>query len=94
MLSGRRLVLNWLGRRVAVTGSAGVIGRRLLNLLSSQGAVIGSLDSESIAGRSECERYQALRMALDLCLPRSLLIFDPEVIFHLAASFERSDETG
>ena len=85
--------MNWLDRRVAVTGSAGVIGRRLLNLLSSQGAVIWSLDLNPLPVEVNAKGIKHYEMDLGLMPPEKLVDFDPEVIFHLAASFERSTET-
>jgi len=86
--------VDWKGRRVAVTGSAGVIGRQLLNFLHERRAVIWSLDllplPDDVLGRDVITHYE---MDLGQMPVSTLTEFRPEVIFHLAASFERSTET-
>ncbi len=79
-------------RRALVTGSAGVIGRELLTRLQLRGAKILSVDREPLPeGESEGIDHRRLDLA-DASLD-ALARFEPEVIFHLAAAFERSEET-
>lgn len=80
------------GKRVLVTGSAGVIGMELLSRLISAGAVILSADryplpSEFSGSVTHLQRDLAAAPLFELH------DFQPEVIFHLAAAFERSKES-
>lgn len=83
--------MGWTGRRVLVTGAAGVIGRVLVKALASRGARVLSVDlaSGNMLGSGVVEHVQA-----DLAqeMPPQVCAFDPEVVFHLAAAFERTEE--
>jgi len=83
--------MEWTGRRVLVTGAAGVIGRVLVRDLISQGARILCVDiaSGDALGSLGVEYIQA-----DLArgVPPDVCTFAPEVVFHLAAAFERTEE--
>ncbi|RLE08390.1 hypothetical protein DRJ00_06395 [Candidatus Aerophobetes bacterium] len=79
-------------KRVLVTGGAGVIGRELLKLLIGKGASIFSVDRQPLpkgdwAGVLHIQKDLA-KDSLD-----ELHDFQPQIIFHLAASFERSKES-
>lgn len=78
-------------KRVIVTGGSGVIGRELLGMLSKAGANVLSVDRqppvEQFLGVSH---LQAELAEDDLS---KLVGFQPQIIFHLAASFERSTES-
>jgi len=82
---------NLAGKKVLVTGGAGVIGKELIKLLKKKKAIIRCVDlaprPKELAG---IDYWQ-----LDLSQPNNqfLIQFDPEFIFHLAADFERSDES-
>ncbi len=79
------------GTRVWVTGSAGVIGRELLTLLSARGADVLSIDRVALDAPRPGVRHLTLDLgAGDLDEVRA---FAPEVVLHLAAAFERSRET-
>lgn len=80
------------GRRVLVTGSAGVIGQELLRRLVESGANILSVDRLPLPDRVRADvvHHQVDLAEGDLSFIRA---FDPEVVYHLAASFERSEET-
>jgi nucleoside-diphosphate-sugar epimerase len=78
-------------KRVLVTGSSGVIGRVLVERLVRSGAEVLGIDivpaPQVIAG----VRYETADLAAGT--PRIALDFAPQVVFHLAASFERTVET-
>ena len=80
------------GKRIIVTGGAGVIGQELLRLLISKGANILSVDrcplpEEDWSGVVHIEKNLATDDLDKLC------DFQPQIIFHLAAAFERSKES-
>ena len=80
------------GRRMLVTGGAGVIARELLARLSAAGAEVLSVDrlplpSERPAG---VEHLVADLAVADLA---PIERFRPQDVFHLAATFERSVES-
>lgn len=80
------------GVRVLVTGSAGVIGRQLLSRLEHAGAELLSVDREPLPDEA-FSNIRHIRSDLaddDLSVLRS---FEPEVVLHLAAAFERSKES-
>jgi len=80
------------GVRALVTGGAGVIGRELVRKLSDAGADVLSVDREPMpAGPWASASHVRLDLAVDELA--SLASFRPEVVFHLAAAFERSKET-
>jgi len=83
--------MEWTGRRVLVTGAAGVIGRVLVRDLISQGARVLCVDiaSGDALGVFGVEYIQA---NLARGVPPDVCAFDPEVVFHLAAAFERTEE--
>lgn len=82
----------WKDKRVIVTGAAGVIGSELVERLLNREAVIRCFDIApplaSSAGKTEY--YQK---DLSMLNPIEFTSFDPEVVFHLAATFERTEET-
>ncbi len=80
------------GQRVLVTGGAGVIGREILELLSEQGAKVLSVDRLplDLATPVGVEHLVADLSTADL---RPIASFQPRVIVHLAATFERSAES-
>lgn len=80
------------GRRVLVTGGAGVIGRELLELLSASGAEVLSADRLPLpAAEPSGVRHLQTDLAVDDLEP--IWAFRPQLIFHLAATFERSEES-
>jgi carbamoyl-phosphate synthase large subunit len=80
------------GRRVFVTGGAGVIGLELIPRLFAQGAevLVGDLKSRPAAFPSMVRYRQG---DLNGLLGSELDAFAPEILIHLAATFERSSET-
>jgi nucleoside-diphosphate-sugar epimerase len=84
-------MMQWTGRRVLVTGAAGVIGRVLVRDLVSRGAKVLCVDVASDdAWSSGVVQYVQANLARGV--PPEVCAFDPEVVFHLAATFERTEE--
>jgi carbamoyl-phosphate synthase large subunit len=79
-------------RRVLVTGGAGVIGQELLQLLSDNQADVLSVDRRPLS-RGEKSGVTHLRKDLAVDKLDELVDFQPEILFHLAATFERSKES-
>lgn len=84
--------INFKNKRVIVTGGAGVIGRVLVEKLVSQGAMVRCFD---IAPKPKQfpEKVEYSQRDLALLNPLEFISFDPEYIFHLAATFERTEES-
>jgi len=82
----------WKNKKILVTGGAGVIGKELVNKMIELGANILCLDI--VPKPKELSNMVEYRR-VDLSNVKSELIkeFNPEVIFHLAATFERTEET-
>lgn len=83
-------------KRVIVTGAAGVIGRELVDLLVKAGAVVLAVDRRAIQRGGNETLFAATRyLQMDLSCDNleDLRSFQPEILFHLAAVFERAEET-
>lgn len=80
------------GKRVFVTGGAGVIGLELIPILVNMGAniYVGDLKPQPIEFRGLVMYRQGDLNSLAIS---ELLEFSPDVLIHLAATFERSSET-
>jgi nucleoside-diphosphate-sugar epimerase len=80
------------GKRVLVTGSAGVIGLELLTRLIESGAEILSVDRYPLP---EKQNRSVTHLQRDIAAAPLFEMHDfkPEIIFHLAAAFERARET-
>lgn len=80
------------GRRVFVSGGAGVIGRQLVAQLAAVEAeiLVGDLKPRPAAFPAAVRYRQG---DLNAMRPAELAAFAPEVFIHLAATFERSTET-
>jgi len=80
------------GKRVAVTGGAGVIGKELLRMLINAGVDILNLDKQRLPG----DGWEGVcHVKKDLATDdfEELIEFNPQIFFHLAAEFERSTES-
>ncbi len=77
----------WKDKRVLVTGSSGVIGTPLVKLLKEAGANVQTVDKKS-------DTFPVGSVLADLAIeiPRIIYDFKPQVVFHLAAVFERTVE--
>ena len=84
--------MKWNDQRVFVSGGAGVIGTALVNLLLEHGAsvLVGDLKPmpEAWAGKLAYRQGDLTTMTL-----QEVTDFAPDTFFHLAATFERSEET-
>src|SRR5262245_25365404 len=79
-------------KRVFVSGGAGVIGTALVNILLEAGAdlFVGDLKPCPKGWLGKLKYWQG---DLNAITSQELLSFNPEMFFHLAATFERSEET-
>jgi carbamoyl-phosphate synthase large subunit len=92
MTTDPRFAQGLRGRRVLVTGGAGVIARDLLDLLSEQGAVVLSVDRLPLDRLAPSGVEHVVEDLADADLA-SLADFAPQIVLHLAATFERSEES-
>jgi len=84
--------VNWKNEKVIVTGGAGVIGRVLIEKLAKRGAKVGCFDIVSRLGHIHPE-VEYCQLELVDVKPKKFIAFRPKIIFHLAATFERTGET-
>ncbi|MCI4626898.1 MAG: NAD(P)-dependent oxidoreductase [Candidatus Magnetoovum sp. WYHC-5] len=80
-------------KKILVTGGSGVIGRELLFRLNDLHNDVLSVDKipPTVDFLPDNTTFIKLNIALDDL--KDIVAFNPEVIFHLAASFERSAES-
>jgi len=83
--------MKWQNKKVLVTGGAGVIGRELIKKLDNLQSDILCIDREPkpFDLPKQIKYYQADISEIDI---EVIIDYNPEVIFHLAASFERTEE--
>ena len=79
-------------KRILVTGGAGVIGKSLVEKLTKMNAIIlvGDLKSKP---KEWGINIKYRKGDLNFITEEEIEFFDPEYVFHLAATFERSFET-
>jgi len=82
----------WKNRNVLISGGAGVIGMALVDLLYERGArlFVGDLKQKPAEWPSDIAYREG---DLNEDCKEELLAFQPEIFFHLAATFERSSES-
>lgn len=79
-------------KRVFVSGGAGVIGREMVKKLTDLGAIV--MVGDLVEMPDDFPRYVIYRRGdLNYITQHELDSFNPEIFFHLAATFERSTET-
>ncbi|HEY1659129.1 MAG TPA: NAD(P)-dependent oxidoreductase [Candidatus Sulfotelmatobacter sp.] len=78
-------------KRALVTGSSGVIGRVLLEKLVHLGVEVLGIDL--VPPSQSIDRCRYITADLSAGVPDAAFDFAPELVFHLAASFERTVET-
>lgn len=83
---------NLSGKRIFISGGAGVIGTCLVEKLLNAGAClfVGDLKPSPQSWR---KKLQYRRGDLATISKQELVDFSPEIFFHLAATFERTSET-
>ena len=79
-------------KKIIVTGSSGVIGRELLKYLIEKGADILSVDRLPLP-KGNWDKVTHIQKDLAVDNLDQLVEFNPDIIFHLAAAFERSKES-
>ncbi len=82
----------WKNKKVLVTGGGGVIGREFIKKLVSRESEVVCLDRvEKLEDIADSVEYHLINISeLE---PEDIAAFQPEVIVHLAAAFERTEET-
>lgn len=83
--------MNWHNKKVIVTGGTGVIGRHLIKKLEDLGCQVRCFDIVP-KPKDFSENIEYSPRDLTYLNPLEFTSFDPEVIFHLAAAFERTEE--
>ncbi len=83
--------MNLKNKKVVVTGGSGVIGKELIAMLEKEGANIRCFDIEPRPNIFS-DKIEYCQRDLSMLNPIEFINFDPEVIFHLAAVFERTIE--
>lgn len=82
----------WINKRVLITGGAGVIGRELIKSLCNMKADVICIDKAERPNDLPVDvEYHKINI-LDIS-SESIAEFEPEIIFHLAATFERIEES-
>lgn len=78
-------------KKIIVTGGAGVIGQALIKKLVEKGSSVRCFDIQP-KPENFPENVEYSQRDLVLLNPIEFTSFDPDVIFHLAATFERTEE--
>lgn len=84
-------VNDWKNKRVFISGGAGVIGTALVEKLQAQGANLFIGDLKPKPQNFKTSNYR--EGDLNTLNFKEIEAFNPEIYFHLAATFERSEET-
>ena len=84
--------MNYKCKRVFVSGASGVIAREMIPILVENGSTIMACDIEPMPREYPAEVFFR-RGDLNFITQQELNSFNPEIFIHLAATFERSEET-
>lgn len=79
-------------KKIIVTGGAGVIGKELIHRLVDAGAIVRCIDIAPQPKEFEDLDIEYSQRDLSYANTIDFIKFDPEIIFHLAAVFERTRE--
>lgn len=85
-------MIEYKGKRVFVSGAAGVIGREMIPILVESGAIVMAADLDPIPENFP-KNIIFNRIDLNYLTQEEIDKFNPEIFIHLAASFERSVES-
>lgn len=89
--------MNLKDKRVLVTGGAGVIGRELVRRLLDEGSTVLVLDKYKTLSDVDLDWDWLVVLMKDLSAPqgwqKTVESFEPEAVFHLAATFQRTVES-
>jgi len=84
--------MNLKNKTTLVTGGAGIIGKELINYLVKKSEKVICIDREERPAQiSYLENY--IKKDLNHMKEDEIININPDVIFHLAATFERTEET-
>ncbi|MBF0486568.1 MAG: NAD(P)-dependent oxidoreductase [Nitrospirae bacterium] len=81
------------GVRCVVTGGAGVIGKELLDILRQAQGIVLSIDKNPLPEDFNTAGITHIVKDLSKDALNEIYDFGPEIVFHLAAAFERSKES-
>lgn len=82
--------MEWEDKRILITGAMGIVGKELVKRLVPLGAKVLSVDV--VSGDEIGSPVEHIQTDLSKDISMSMLDFEPEVVFHLAATFERTEE--
>jgi nucleoside-diphosphate-sugar epimerase len=82
-------------KKIVVTGGSGVIGKELIKLLLKDNSNILNIDTTEILDKTiqSHPNYKYLQQDISKLNDKTLLDYRPNEIYHLAAVFERTEES-
>jgi len=85
--------MNWNNKSILITGGAEVIGKELIKRLELEKANTLCLDLVDKPKELSDSSSKYTKIDISEITPDIITVFDPHIIFHLAATFERTEET-